>query len=253
MTTTILPPGSKAELNSEAKKILASFFANITSPLTKREYGYAVREFLGFLGDEISHPSELKRHHIIFYKNYLEDKGLFPKTIQKKMSAVSSFCKFLAQDGLVDKDLCYGIKHPGTENKLETSDLSDEEVKRVFEALDPNKYNYFAYKAILAVGFYTGLRSQEIRLLRLKNIGEVDGIKILHLKIKGNKTHEIPLHPFALKAISDHLKKLSSYGIDTNNPEQVLFPSMKHKNNRPMSSVGLYYIFKTCCAATPGI
>ena len=246
MTTEIILPKKNGDLNNDSKQILASFFANISSPLTAREYKYAVKDFLSFLGGDISHPKELKRYHIVFYRNYLKDSGLFPNTIQKKMSAVSSFCKFLAEDGLVDKDITYGVRRPRTENKLETSDLTDEEVKKIFNALDPKKYNYFFYRAILAVGFYTGLRSQEIRHLRIKNIGDVDGIKILHLKIKGDKTHEIPLHPFVLKAIYEHLEKLSVYGIDTTNPEQVLFPSMKHRTNKPMTAVGLYYIFKGC-------
>lgn len=196
MATEIISPERTESISWDEEKILVSIFANYSSELTTREYRYALREFFSFLGQEVSSPTDLKRHHIIFYKNFLEKKGLYPKAKLRRIAAASSFCKFPAGVGLVDKDLTYGIRRSKTRNKTETSDLSDQEVKRVFADLDPDKYNYQAYRAILAVGLYTGLRSRENRHLRIKNLGEVDGIRIFSLLIKGEKPHEIPLHPF---------------------------------------------------------
>ncbi|MDQ3235837.1 MAG: site-specific integrase, partial [Pseudobdellovibrionaceae bacterium] len=110
----------------------------------------------------------------------------------------------------------------------------------------PRKFNCDAYRAILAVGFFTGLRSAEIRNLRMKNVGQVDGIKLFHLTVKDDKPHEIPLHAFVIKSLARHLERLKEMGFQTDDPEHVLFPSLKTKANRPMSHEALSYIFRTC-------
>lgn len=231
---------------SELDKVLASFFANLHSPLTAREYKYTVTELFTFLRGEVHHPSELRRHHIACYRKHLETKGLGNKTILKKMSGVGSFCRYLAEVGLLDKDITYGVKRPKTQYLRETSDITDADVNRIFAALDEKKYNCEAYRAILAVGFFTELRSAEIRNLKIRNIGSVDGVKILNLKVKGDKAHEIPLHPFEIKSPSQHMQEMTAMGFDLDDLEHVLFPSLKTKINRPMTRETLCYIFKTC-------
>ncbi|HYX36915.1 MAG TPA: tyrosine-type recombinase/integrase [Oligoflexus sp.] len=146
---------------------------------------------------------------------------------------------------MLDRDVIHGIKRPKTQNLRETSDISDTDVRRIFAAIDSKKFNSEAYKAILAVGFFTGLRSAEIRNLRIKNVGHVDGIKLLHMTIKGDKPHEIPLHPFVIKALSQHMERLKEMGFAIDDPEHVLFPSLKTKVNRPISQEALSYIFRT--------
>lgn len=229
----------------DGEKILASFFLNARSPLTAREYRLAAQEFLRFLGAEVSGPAELQRHHIVFYRKWLEGKGLANKTIQKKLAAISSLCKFLAEAGLVEKDIAYGVARPRTENRRETADISDENVRKIFAALNPKSYTYASHLAILAVGFFTGLRSSEIRTLRIKDLGTVNGIKIFHLKIKGDKVHEIPLHPFAISALDEHLNDLLARGFKLDEAGHVLFPSLKTRENRPMSAEALDYILKS--------
>ena len=83
------------------------------------------------------------------------------------MSAVSSLCKHLAHEGFIEKDLSYGLKRPRSDNRRETADFSDDEVKLLFSALDEKKRSFTSHRALLAVGFYTGLRSAEIRHLKL--------------------------------------------------------------------------------------
>ena len=234
------------ELN-EHFKIIESFFANKENSNTRKEYRSALSEMFYYLGaQEVPHPKLLKRHHVIAYKQSLERLGLAPKTILKKLAAVSSFCKFLASEGLLEKDITYGIERPKSTNKTETSDLKDEDVQKVFNALDPKKYNYHAYRAILAVGFYAGLRVQEICSLRIKNIGQVEGVRIFRTKIKGGETHEITMHPLVIQCLEAHLEKLSNLGFDIEDPEQVLFPSLKTKVNKPITPEGVSYIFTSC-------
>jgi hypothetical protein len=63
-----------------------------------------------------------------------------------------------------------------------------------FPVLNPKRFSYELHRAVLAVGFFTGHRSAEIRGLRVNKLGSVNGIRVLNLQIKGDRRHEIPLH-----------------------------------------------------------
>lgn len=245
LTDLDLIPSSLSEIFLEDKKIIASFFKNYDNESTKKEYAYALRDLFLFVGQDISHPSELKRHHIIGYKESLKLKGLSGKTILKKLSAVSKFVSFLGHEGMIDKDITFGLERPKNKIKTQTAALTDEQVEQVFNALDPKRFNYYINRAILAVGFYSGLRVTEIRTLRMKNLGSVGGIRVIQTEIKGGKKHEIALHPKIIRYLDEHISHMRRLEIDVDDPEHVLFPSMKTRRNKPMTSEGISYIFQT--------
>lgn len=232
-------------LSESEQKNIAAFFLSFESKLTAKEYYSASHEFLSFVARDIDSISELRRDHLILFQKYLQENGLAQKTILKKISAVSSFLKHLAHEGKVEKDLSYGLKRPKSHNKKETADFTDEEVKKLFASLNPKRQTFYAHRAILAVGFYTGLRSREIVGLKIGNIGEVKGHRILNLKIKGNKPHEVPLNPFAWHCISEHMEKLKEWGFDIHDPAQCLFPRLKPLENKPITQQGLICILKS--------
>ncbi len=226
------------------KETFAAFLTNLSAK-TALTYKSEVVEFLSFVtaNFSLSSPSELRRNHIIFYRDSLEKRELSNKTILKKLSAISSFCKFLANDRLVEKDIVYGIKRPRTENKKETADLSDRDVRKLFDSMKTNGVYYVHHRAILAVGFYTGLRSSEIRNLKLKNYAKVDGHTVLRCLIKGAKVHEIPLNPFVVRCLDEHIEKLKNMGLALSS-EHYLFPAIKTRQNKPIQAKSLCRIFQ---------
>ncbi len=239
----ILP--SLPAMDPRLEKTLTAFFHSFGSELTRREYLRAGREFLSFAFEDIKEIEELSRNHLILYQKSLKIRGQAQKTILKKMPAISSLCKHLAHEGFVERDLFYGLKRPKSDNKSQTADFSDEEVRRLFLALSPGRKSFTSHRALLAVGFYTGLRSAEIRQLKIKNLGEVKGHRILSLMIKGDKPHEVPLNPFAYHCLSEHIAELKALGFDVSDPEQWLFPSLSPIRNQPISSTALAKILQT--------
>ena len=225
--------------------LFKSFLANHKKS-TALEYRNAAKDFFSFI---VSNDSEFKsienltRHHLIFYRKYLEGKKASNKTILKKLSGISSLCKFLAAEGLIDKDIVYGIQRPKTHNKKETADLSDVDVKAIFNSFDLKSFYFYSHRAIFAVGLYTGLRSHEIRNLKIRNFGEVAGHRVLNLSIKGDKPHEIPLNPFVVRCILEHIDKLKELGFKVND-DHYLFPSLKTRQNKPMAAKPFSFIFQ---------
>jgi len=229
----------------DLKPIFLSFLANLNKS-TAKSYGASIKHFSEFLAEtqsDINALSDLKRHHLIFYSTYLKEKGYANKTILKKLSAISSLCKFLANEGIIDKDVVYGVKRPKTQNKTETADLSDQDVKKIFASLDEDNFYYYSHRAILAVGFYTGLRSSEIRHLKIENFGKVDGHHVLKTLIKGGKTHEIPLNPFVVRCLEQHIERLKELKFNING-DHYLFPPLKTKENKAMRPQAIIQIFQ---------
>lgn len=233
-----------APIDPKLQMSLSAFLHSHGSELTSREYERTAKEFLTFAFQNIEEIGELRRDHLILYQKWLRTRDQAQKTILKKMSAVSSLCKHLAHEGFIERDLSYGLKRPRSDNRRETADFSDEEVKRLFAALDEKRKSFTSHRALLAVGFYTGLRSAEIRHLKVGNLSEVKGHRVLSLRIKGDKPHEIPLNPFAWRCISEHIERLSELGFDTSDPKQWIFPSLSPIRNSPISSTALENVLK---------
>lgn len=235
---------SLPRLEPRLEKSILAFLHSHGSELTGREYARAGHEFLAFAFEDIRQISDLGRDHLILYQKWLKARGQAQKTILKKMSAVSSLCKHLAHEGFIEKDLSYGLKRPRSDNKRETADFSDDEVRRLFSALDESSRAFTSHRALLAIGFYTGLRSAEIRHLKIKNLAEVKGHRVLSLRIKGDKPHEIPLNPFAYRCLSEHIERLGGLGFCVRDPEQWLFPSLSPIRNEAISSTTLENLLK---------
>ncbi len=56
------------------------------------------------------------------------------------------------------------------------------------------------------------------------------------------------MHPFIIECLDGHFKRLKELGFDLDDPNHVLFPSLKTKVNRPMTPEGISYIFHSSFA-----
>lgn len=246
MDIEVLPPAKitgkkKSAITQRMESVIAAFLLNFPSKGTATEYARSAKEFFAFVAPHVGSIGEIRRDHIIFYKKNLTDQGLSNKTILKKLSAISSLCKFLAYEGMVDSDLTYGIRRPKTYNKKETAALTEDEVRRIFSSLNPKAYGYYAHRAILATGFYTGLRSSEIRNLKIGDVCEAEGHNIIKTIIKGDKPHEVPINPILFGYLKDHVRRLSELGFECKKND-YLFPRLKPRENKPISGKSLRQI-----------
>lgn len=220
------------------REILVAFLLNYNSKTTTATYATSVRLFLDFLSPLLSHPSELERKHLILYKKHMQDKGYSVNTVLKHMSVVSSLCKFLAYEGIVMNDLSYGINRPKPKNKREQAAFTEKEVALIFDSMDKNSYSYLFHRAILTMGFNTGLRSSELRNLKFKNVSKVQSHYLVTTVVKGGANHEIPLNKAVVSALSSHVRNMKKLGFSCLT-EDYLFPRLKLKENKPISAKSL--------------
>ena len=254
----------------ELTKILDSFIDNLKTDGTKREYRRDLKKFFEKMYPEIeSTAGGLKRRHIIKYKKFLEEKkvkivqkrdqkgrkidekieyNLSSSSINKSLSSISAFCRFLAGEGLLEKDICYGVNRVDPERVYFTGYLKPHEVKEFFDSLDKKKKNYTKYKAILCFGFYMGLRASSVASIRIGHLGAKDGMPVCRYSAKRKKglvENAKLMHPVLVKAVEEHKSFLKANGKNIEDKNLLLFSKYRFEKETPMTTQGIRKIFKT--------
>ena len=94
------------------------WLANFISNHTKETYSLSVREFIAFT--DIKKADELQyidQAHVIAWRDSLISKGASAKTINARISAISSLFKHLCEKQITKRNPTIGVKRPKIETK----------------------------------------------------------------------------------------------------------------------------------------
>jgi integrase/recombinase XerD len=238
----------------DKSKLDFEFFNNFESPHTRKSYKNDISGFYKFISEcfpEIREPKALERVHIVAFKTYLTEKGLAPKTINRKLSANSSYFDFLVEKGIMDNNPSTCIKRPRQEVKNPTNDLSDEQISALFKTIDPKSPSGPLHKAVIYLLFATGIRKSELINLKLKEWKNVNGYDVIEVRAKGGKFLMKALHPECVEVLKDYLRWMDSLGRRVE-PDHWVFQPTKNPTNpknlmRPLSTTTVDYIVQTYC------
>lgn len=180
-------------------ELLFEFFENFSSLHTRKNYQRDIQSFVRFLMDffaPVQSWNDVQRWHTVAYKKWLTDIEQSPKTINRKLSSISSFFNFLLEKNLISHNPITGIKRPKQEAQLPTEDLSDEEVKELFKVASISKSpSAPLHLAIIYLLFSTGIRKSELIHLKCKDWFKQQGEHVIRVKAKGGKSLLKVLHP----------------------------------------------------------
>lgn len=231
---------------------LKSFLANQISQRTAQEYQRDITQFGSFLIQTAPNAAHnlkfLTKHHLIAFRQELERGGYAPNTTNRKLASVSSYLSFLASEGLIDRDIVYGVKRLRYTNRRETYAFSEEQVSEILNALPRTTPSERLRFTLLCVGFYTGLRSTALRHIKVGDIIEAFGHTIIKVIEKGSKTHEVILHPVAKAAVDTYIAAYNEAGF-TFEKTSYLFqapPSRNKGQNKPINATTLNYYVEEC-------
>jgi len=195
--------------------------------------------------------SDIKRVHVVKYKNYLElqpsktGKPYAPNSINRKISSIASFYQFLLRRELIDKNPVDFCPRPRRENVRDTEAFTDQEMKRLFELII-RKANPL-HKSVLLLIFTTGMRNAEIRNVKLQDFEVRDGTKVLRYVGKGQKTNVVPIHQAAAHYLGEYLVWMEKKGRKINSDDYLFQPSKySHNGNtkKKLSHTALGYIVR---------
>lgn len=195
--------------------------ATFNSDNSIETYDQAIRSFLLFIG--VSSPEELRKvehGHVIAFKKYLQNSGCSPRTINNRLSAISSLFNHL-----IDKQVV----------------RSQENVKRT----GYGTLKGLRDKAILATLFYTGCRVSEVCKLKMKDFYQEQGYYVMDFWIKGGKRNRLAIHQELQVLINSYLN-VAGHGMENSS---YLFLPLRNAPNcsdpiRIMSRKTVDYLFK---------
>lgn len=187
------------------------------SARTREIYAAVLEKFSAFAPDAITAASV--RNYQIYL---LDDEGLSPRTVNLHLSVISSYCKYLIRQGVLQSNPVSLVVRPRQSKRLpaffnstamaayvamdNALDRRDFELELATEAERKDTYWLCLRRIIVLTLFCTGMRRAE--LISLKS-GDFDrGRGVLHVHGKGDKMREIPLLPELIEEISLYLQSV---------------------------------------------
>ena len=160
---TISQPISKSRFLAEVPQETV-WLSNFISPHTKKTYLLAVREFVGF--HKIQSAEDLQyidQAHVIAWRDSLISQGAAAKTINAKISAISSLFKHLCEKQIAKRNPTIGVRRPPVETKeVKAPLITPAQVREILNAPRQDTLKGIRDSAILHILFYTGCRISEV-------------------------------------------------------------------------------------------
>ena len=174
-----------------------------SSPRTVESYGHDLADYLEFLeGAGVLEPEEVTRDTISAYTADLLERGMAPSTIERHLSAVKGFHRFLVREGVTSNHPTAHVTLPKTPSRLPDV-LTIDEADRLLSQPFPDGPVGLRDRAVLELLYGCGLRVSELCGLDLSELFLADGL--IRVRGKGSKERVVPISGMALQALEAYL------------------------------------------------
>lgn len=164
------------------------------SPHTLESYHNDLSQFTAFLLKNESNEIPFATHHDVrnWIVSMMEEK-ISPRSINRKISALKSFYKFLLRRGEIKKSPLAKVQNPKTSSRLPVF-VEQPGIDQLLNKTEfPEGYEGLRDKMMIELFYGTGMRRTELINLKEADVDSYNGqIKVLG---KGNKERIIPIHP----------------------------------------------------------
>ncbi|HPD96627.1 MAG TPA: tyrosine-type recombinase/integrase [Tenuifilaceae bacterium] len=192
-----------------SKNMLAAFLKYLDiergySPHTILSYGEDVEQFLVFL--HFSPTQEqlklINHRQIRSWIASLVNSGISPRSVNRKLSSLRTFFKYLLKQGVVSTNPVNKVIAPKISKRLPEFVPDNDMAKFDYANLFPDTFEGVRDKLIIFMFYYTGMRLSELVGLQFDSLS----IDTLSFRVigKGNKERIIPIHPDLLPLISKY-------------------------------------------------
>ena len=209
---------------------------------TIRSYKYDLNEFSIFLKkyDNKLTFFDIERSVIQFYIKKLLIKKNSDKTLQRKVSSIKSFYRYLSEFSKIECNVADLISIPKSSKYLPNI-LSKQEVLKLMSFPDLNSNKGLRDKSILELFYSTGMRIAELTNLKIEAI-DINK-RLIKILGKGNKERFVIIGKEALKALNDYINIRYKFSGD-NNLNPFLYPNIRRGASLHLSEKTIYNIVK---------
>lgn len=186
------------------------------SPHTITAYRADLEQFFAHINypeTVINNPADVTHHHIRNWMVDMMDKGNSPRSVNRRVTVLRKYFKFLLQSEIVNTNPTAKIQTPKTVKKLPVV----VETEKLVAKLDRDVANDFEStrnRLIIELLFGTGIRLAELVGLKETDINTYEGtIKVLG---KRNKERIIPINKELKRVLADYLELKKNQNFDNN-------------------------------------
>ncbi len=154
-------------------------------------------------------------------------RGLSPKSVNLRLSAISSYCNYLVKNGIIAFNPVKRIKRPKESKKLPEFFTSYAMESYFNEEIDNHDLFALRDRVVIETLYSTGIRRGELAGLRISDWDRERGL--FRIKGKGDKIREVPVPVTLAGNLGQYLNLMSEYYTD--NPGNMLFLT---DNGEPM-------------------
>lgn len=228
---------------STIEDFVHNFLGEFISEETKKAYIKDLMFFFDFLksgGAEVSHPRDIKSFHFQLYRDDMMDRKLASATVARRLVAIRSFVKWSVASRLMDHNPLDTIKLPRVQTESPTLAFDDKEALAMIAAPSISAHRGRVHRLILVFLFNLGLRRAEMVNVRVGDVVEDRGHRVLRVRGKGDKIRLIPLHDFVLHELNYYLNKLAENKVHLEADDYLFQLEEGRINKRPIDGATVY-------------
>ena len=185
------------------RALVAAWLLGFGSVHTRRSYAGDVAGWLAFCDEHGLDPLTARRPHIDVWARSLEAAGQAPRTVARRLAAVSSWYGFLVVEEVRPGSPAEHVRRPKVGDEGETPGLTRDEMRRLLGAAEAHGSRRSI--ALISVLAHTGVRINEALSRDIEHLGHDRGHRILRLERKGGRSGRAVLTAPVVRAIDAYL------------------------------------------------
>ncbi len=199
-----------------------------------------INKLMTFSDEEVKKlaPEKVKLNNLKKFVEWINDKGVSPRTQARTISGIKSFYKYMLMEGKITSDPTTLLESPKIGRKLPDV-LTIEEIDLMIDTVELAKPEGQRNKAMLETLYSCGLRVSELVNLKISNLSFDQG----YIKVEGknNKERLVPVSEKAIEEINKYMDVYRKSLKVSKESENILFLNRRGKK---LSRVMIFTIIK---------
>ena len=183
-----------------AELLARAFLAAYSAPTTRAAYARDLEAWFGFCGEHRLDPLDARRAVVDAYARTLDEQGLAPATIARRLASLSSFYRYAVGEGLLTASPVEHVRRPRVADESPTLGLDRDELRRLLEAAEQAGTRDYVLVGLLAL---LGLRVSAACAATIDALAVERGHRTLTTTGKGGRVLRRTLPPELAAAIDE--------------------------------------------------
>jgi integrase/recombinase XerD len=165
-------------------KLMDEFLANQDiRENSRRKYRDNLHVFIGWITRNAD-VKNLQKETIIRYKNWLQESGRLPSTVDNYLAPVRQFFRYLAEED-IHKNITIGVRSPKRGQGYSKEYLKPEQIINLLQSINRNTDNGLRDYAIINLMVRTGMRCIEVTRANVRDLKLEEDRWMFYIQGKG--------------------------------------------------------------------